>query len=89
MGIIGKDEWHRLLNCSQTRWLNFKTLHQYTVCVISGLRGVYIIFGHFFVTALLYTKNLEFEKSSTFFIFKVFYFLKHFSIIYVLLYITL
>ena len=34
-------------------------------------------------------KNLEFEKSSTFFILKVFYFLKHFSIIYVLLYITL
>ena len=59
------------------------------VCMISGSRGVNIILGHFLYQPKETTcMNLEFEKSSIFFLLKTFYFFQHFVIIYVLFYIT-
>ena len=64
------------------------------ICVISGSRGVNIIFRHFFVTTLPYQHketiclNFEFKMLSIFFLLKVLYFFQHF-IIYVSFYITL
>ena len=45
------------LHCSVIIWIRISMLRFLTfICVISGSRGVNIIFGHFFVTILLYAK---------------------------------